>query len=183
MDRQSIIMLRLFCALEVILVVLVATCLPFPAFVVLHQLLLAYPGNKFFEIVAAVMCLLQDSEEQLLPLHHSVLQEEHMFLKELEEEQKQMLAKLDGIEQSLRQVEESLTRFQLPAGFQNSIRELISQTMALRSWLVNVHSDLTVTHISVTKITKIRCKILQWNEVEVHLRPTVCPGQAPIWDP
>jgi hypothetical protein len=34
MNRQSIIMLRLFCVLEAILVVLAATCLPFPAFVV-----------------------------------------------------------------------------------------------------------------------------------------------------
>jgi hypothetical protein len=45
LDRQSMIMLRLFCALEALLVALAATVLPFPAFVVLHQLLLAYPGD------------------------------------------------------------------------------------------------------------------------------------------
>jgi hypothetical protein len=65
LDRQSLTMLRLFSLFEMLLLLLVATSpMPFNVFIVLHQLLLAYPGNKLFKIVAAIMCLRQEGREE-----------------------------------------------------------------------------------------------------------------------
>jgi hypothetical protein len=105
----------IFC--EITLVVLATKYLPFNAFVVLHQLLLAYPGNVFFNIVAAIVCPPQDSDEPTLPNQRSILKQELMFLKELEGRQKQILAKLKRTDALLDEFEESLTGFKLPAHF------------------------------------------------------------------
>jgi hypothetical protein len=149
MDGQSMIMLNLFCFLEVTLVVLASTILPFPTFAVLHQLLLAYPGNKFYEIVAAIIYLCKDTEEQLLPRNHSALKEEQVYLKDLETELKQILARLDKLDQILNGFEESLTGFQFPAHSQNSIHKIVSQNFALRSRLLEARYGLRDMYVDV----------------------------------
>jgi hypothetical protein len=149
MDRQSIIMLRLFCVLEAILVVLTFKCLPFPAFVVLHQLLLAYPGNKFFELVAAIICLWKKSEQPLLPIELYGHQREVKFLEELLGDLNQMQPELKKVGNNLRQYERNLTWTQLPAQFQNTIRNIKSQTKDLRCRVEHVDFELRIVIVYI----------------------------------
>jgi hypothetical protein len=116
--------------------------MPFTAFIVLHQLLLAYPANIFFQVVATITCLHQDSDQRPVPNQRDILRQELMFLKELEGRQKQILAKLKTINELQGEFEESLTGFQLPEDFETPIRDIKVQTVNLRFYLEKLSEKL-----------------------------------------
>jgi hypothetical protein len=65
-DKQALMMLRLFGVIELALLWLVAELvMPFVVFTVLDQLLLGYPGNKFVEMLAIIVWLLVERLRQI----------------------------------------------------------------------------------------------------------------------
>jgi hypothetical protein len=155
MNKQSLVMLRHFCFLEAILVALAFKWLSYPAFVVLHQLLLAYPSNILFNIVAT-MCMSQETDHPPQDYDHPPLHEERcillkdcMFLKEVEEEHKQILAHLNRINELLVEYNESVIWCQLPVHFQHPIHNMNPQIEQIRQQILDLSVDLECNRISV----------------------------------
>jgi uncharacterized membrane protein YfbV (UPF0208 family) len=120
MDRQSLTMLRLFSLFEMLLLLLVATSLmPFNVFVVLHQLLLAYPLNKFVEIVTAIMCLClcQEGREEILEQQRAQILEKlgkiESFQIELQKTQNTKLKDLENKQDATREQLQAINNCQI----------------------------------------------------------------------
>jgi hypothetical protein len=143
MDRRSFTMSIMFCASEVFLVVPVILKLPYNAFVVMHQLLLAYPGNIVFKIVATIVSPPHDSDKQPLPNQRSMFQQELKFLKELKGMQKQILAELKRTDELLDKFKKSLSKCQLHDTLLASIHNIEVKTKDLQVEVKSLSECLT----------------------------------------
>jgi hypothetical protein len=141
-----------------LLLLLVATSLkPFNVFVVLQQLLLAYPLNKFIEIVTAIMCLCQEGLEEILEQQRAQILEklgniesvqielqktQNTELQELENKQDVTLDQLQATKDCQIQLQETM-QLQTSLMF-DELENMIDQSERHHKWTAVMLQEITL---------------------------------------